>query len=246
MSGPASFQDGRAVVVSGARRRQGQARLRLPGSVGAPRAVSIRALLEWAFRDECASVEFGPAADIVNGKRAWGMEAVLIERAQLGCKPDGGGRSPSHPDADTVASAVAALPEARGGARMAIWLAELARAGAAPDWLPGATPRLLPVEWARNRWGDFARTAPAHTLGATGWPDVERKNRRGAVVREPVLYCPCAWAPSPARIAAARRGWLDWWGALLDLRGAFQVYGGLSAFVLTDEMPPLRPWEEKS
>ena len=225
-----------------ASRHMPRARGGMPGTRAAPRAVSIRQLLEWAFRVERASVDFGPAADIVNPPRTVGMEFILIERARLGCQVDGGGRSAIHPDADTVASAVAALPEANGGRRMAIWIAELAREGAEPDWMPGARPRLEPVEWFTNRHGRFPVTADAACLGARGWPAVRRVSRKGRLHLDPVLFTPCHWPVRAETLAAARRRWLDWCMALLTLRTSFQVYGGLTAFRLTDEMPPFQPW----
>lgn len=223
-------------------RKLPRARGGLPGTRSAPRSVSIRQLLEWAFRVERASVDFGPAADIVNPPRTVGMEFILIERARLGCQVDGGGRSNTHPDADTVASAVAALPEANGGRRMAIWIAELAREGAEPDWMPGARPRLEPVEMHINQFGQTPATADAAILGARGWQPTRRVSRKGRQHLDPVLYTPCHWPVRAETIAAARRRWLDWCMALLTLRTSFQVYGGLTAFRLTDEMPPVQPW----
>lgn len=217
----------------------------LPGTRAAPRAVSIRALLEWAFRVERASVDFGPAVDIVNPPRTVGMEFILIERARLGCQVDGGGRSSIHPDADTVASAVAALPESCGGQRMAIWIAELAREGAEPDWMPGARPRLEPVEMHINQHGSVPATADAALLGSSGWPAIKRVSRKGRIHLEPVLFTPCHWPVRAETIAAARRRWLEWCLALLALRTSFQVYGGLTAFRLTDEMPPHQPWKPR-
>ena len=74
----------------------------------------------------------------------FGLEYVLIQRARLGCKVDGGGRSSqsyTHQDAEVVAATLAGMPDSLGGKRMAIYVAELARAGMTPDWLPGVVQR---------------------------------------------------------------------------------------------------------
>ena len=52
----------------------------------------------------------------------------------------------THADAEVVAAAVAGMPDSLGGIRMAIQVAELARAGMTPDWMPGVVPRCVPVE----------------------------------------------------------------------------------------------------
>ena len=45
-----------------------------------------------------------------------------------------------------------------GVKRMAIRVAELARAGLTPDWMPGAVPRCVPVDVKRNQHGERAST----------------------------------------------------------------------------------------
>ena len=41
---------------------------------------------------------------------------------------------------------------------MAIYVAELARAGMTPDWLPGVVPRCVPVETKTNHHGERSTT----------------------------------------------------------------------------------------
>lgn len=41
---------------------------------------------------------------------------------------------------------------------MAIRVAEMARAGLTPDWMPGAVSRCVPVETRRNQHGERAKT----------------------------------------------------------------------------------------
>ena len=48
----------------------------------------------------------------------------------------------THADAEVVAATVAGMPDSLGGKRMAIYVAELARAGMTPDWMPGVVPEL--------------------------------------------------------------------------------------------------------
>ncbi len=81
-----------------------------------------------------------------------------MQRAALGCKIDGGQHKMggyTHEDADVIAT-VAGIPDSLGGKRMAIRMAELARAGLTPDWMPGTVPRCVPLDIKRNRHGDRA------------------------------------------------------------------------------------------
>ena len=212
---------------------------------GKVRLVSIRGLLEWAFQRELASLDFNE----VQSSSGWlpssvSMEYRMMEQAKLGCRVDGGGRSDPHPDADIVVSALAALPQALGGRRTAMWIAELARAGREPDWMPDARPRLVPGDTHTNRHGTFARTEDAAGLGAAGWPRQPRRNRKGVVVYDRVLFCPARWYPTGSQIAAARRAYLQWWSVLLELRNTFQIHNNLSAHVVTDDMPVMSPWKK--
>lgn len=205
--------------------------------------VSVVELLHWAFQRECAQLDFDELRTVA-GSVQIGVDTVyrLMELRRLGCRVDGGGRSDPHPDADVVASAVAALPEGHGGRGMAIRLVELARVGCSPDWMPDATPRFHPVDVHINRHGVNAKKDDAAKLGGAGWPAQPRRNRKGVIVRDVVEFCPVVCRPSVSDIAQARRGYLQWWAALLDLRDTFRVYGGLSAFKLNSEMPSMRPW----
>lgn len=207
--------------------------------------VSIQRLIEWAFQKECASLDFNE----VQSSSGWvptslSMEYRMLDQARLGCRVDGGGRSDPHPDADIVVSALAALPEVRGGRRTALWVAELARAGRVPDWMDGAMPRLHPDDVHTNRHGRHARTADAAELGADGWPAQPRRNKKQIVVHEKVLHCPCHWRPTQQQIGAARRSYLHWWSALLELRATFQLHSNLTSFVVSDEMPVVSPWKK--
>lgn len=201
------------------------------GAVAQKKPIGVQALLEWAFRSECAQLDFGGAAETFQCNV--GLEYVMMERAKLGCRVDGGGRSDPHPDADVVAAAVAALPVAYGGRGMAICIAEHARAGSAPDWMPGAVPRCLPVEWTQRGKG---RTV---VVGR------EKYVARGRMREVEVRMTPVRFAPTAAQIASQRRAYLQWWLALLEIRCSFQAYGGLFDHAVTDAMPAREPWVQK-
>ncbi|WP_243612942.1 DUF4637 domain-containing protein [Shimia aestuarii] len=221
-----------------------------PGRGGLKTQVSILELVGWAFQREKASLNFDPINSIRGVKAQTRSSCALIaEHERLGCRIEGGGSSEPHPDADQVADALANLPEGHGGRRMAIWIAELARAGGVPDCMAHVKPRIVPLETRSNQHGVRAVTEDAAHLGATGWQPVARRNRKGAIVHDAVAYCPVRLRPSADEIAAARRQYLGWWGAMLELRDTFRIYGGLTAFEVTKAMPPMRPWargQEKS
>ena len=203
----------------------------MPKTFAQTRELSTQAALEWAFGTEHAQLDFDDLRP--EGQRA-GRDtiATMMDRGVLGCKIDGGGRSRAADDAEVIANVLAALPVALGGRPMAISIAEWARAGAAPDWMPDATPRCVPVEWRNTKHGYFAR---AEVVA------VETVVFRGRKIEHQVLACPITYAPSAQQIGMARRRYLDWYGALLHLR--HDLRGDLLAGIrLTDAMPPLSPW----
>lgn len=211
-------------------------------------AISIEDLLIWAFRDECARLEFGESAAEQAGmtRQGGGPEYRLMMQAQLGCRPDGGGSSDPHPDADLVADAVAHLPVGHGGRAMAVQIAELARAGLRPDWMRGVVQRVSPAKTRINRHGLRSETADAAALGVEGWPHQSRRGRKGNLIVEPVLFSPVVIRPSGQEIARARRFYLNWWGALLELQSTFRLYSSLSQWSVATDMPVMSPWVEKT
>jgi hypothetical protein len=97
------------------------------------RALGVQAALEWAFRIEKAQLELPAPKDVT--EEGFGLEYVLLQRAALGCKVDGGQHkigSYTHSDAEVITATVAGMPDSLGGIRMAIRVAELARAGLSP------------------------------------------------------------------------------------------------------------------
>jgi hypothetical protein len=133
-----------------------QGRIGRAGGTKIKFAMGVQAALEWAFRIEKAQLELPPPKEVTKEGFGFGLEYVLLQRAALGCKVDGGQHkigSYTHPDAEVIAAAVAGMPESLGGIRMAIQVAELARAGMTPDWMPGERGRAGLVQ----RAGDHRR-----------------------------------------------------------------------------------------
>jgi hypothetical protein len=213
-----------------------QGRIGRAGGAKLKRALGVQAVLEWAFRVEKAQLELPQRRDIDEEGFGFGMEYVLMQRALLGCKVDGGGKksqSYTHEDAEIVAATLAGMPDSLGGIRMAISVAEMARAGITPDWMPGAVPRCVPVETKRNQHGERATTEVVGT---------ERVLTRGKWRMVEVLACPVTWRPHPEQITSARRGYEDWWQALDWVRDGLVAGGMLREVEVTVAMPKVRPW----
>jgi hypothetical protein len=206
------------------------------GSGKAKRSMSIQQALDWAFRVEKAQLELPlPQNAPEEAYRFW-LEYVLMQRAVLGCKVDGGQYKMGgyvHEDAEVIAATVAMLPDALGGKRMAIRIAELARAGLTPDWMPGAVPRCVPRDTRKNQHGVRAVT---EVVGTT------RVLTRGKWRTVEVLACPVTWRPHPEQIASAWRGYEDWWQALDWGRDTLQDSRMLRKVEVIAVMPKVRPW----
>ena len=217
---------------------------KLHGSIGGAgrgrpkRVMSVQQALEWAFRVEHAQLELPVPPDPERGQGfGFGLEYILMQRAALGCKIDGGQYkmgSYTHEDAEVIAATVAGMPDGLGGKRMAIRVAELARAGLTPDWMPGAVSRCVPVEVKRNQHGERSTTI---VVG------LERVLTRGKWRTVEVLACPVTFSPHPHQIDAARRAYNDWYIALGWAREGLQVGGLLREIEVTEAMPRERPWE---
>ena len=213
-----------------------QGRISRTGSTRAKRALGVQAALEWAFRVERAQLELPPPKDVIEEGFGFGLEYVLMQRAALGCKVDGGQHkigSYTHEDAEVIAATVAGMPDSLGGIRMAIRVAELARAGLTPDWMSGAVPRCVPVDIKRNRHGDRAVSVIVAT---------ERILVKGKWRTIDIRACPVTWRPHPEQIASARRGYEDWWAALDWVRDGLISGQMLSEIAVTNAMPKTNPW----
>ena len=201
------------------------------------RVMTVQQALEWAFRVEHAQLELPEPPDPERGQGfGFGLEYVLMQRAVLGCKVDGGQHkigSYTHEDAEVIAATVAGMPDSFGGIRMAIRVTELARAGLTPDWMPGAVPRCVPVDIKRNRHGDRAVSVVVGT---------ERILVKGKWRTVDIRACPVTWRPYPEQIASARRGYEDWWAALDWVRDGLLAGGMLREVQVAEVMPKVRPW----
>ena len=204
------------------------------------RTMTAQQALEWAFGKEQAQLELPERPDLDLGQRqGFGLEYVLMQRAVLGCKVDGGQHkigSYTHDDAEVIAATVAGMPDSLGGIRMAIRVAELARAGLTPDWMPGAVPRCVPVDIKRNRHGDRAVSVVVGT---------ERVLVKGKWRTIDIRACPVTWRPHPEQIASARRGYDDWWTALDWVRDGLISGQMLSEISVTNAMPKVNPWVQR-
>jgi hypothetical protein len=200
--------------------------------------MSVQQALEWAFRVEHAQLELPEPPDPEREQGfGFGLEYVLLQRAILGCKIDGGQYkvgSYTHEDAEVIAATVAGIPDSLGGKRMAIRVAELARAGLTPDWMPGAVPRCVPVEMKRNQHGERAVTFVVGT---------ERVLSRGKWRTVEVLACPVTYSPHPQQIDAARRAYSEWCQALGWVLEGLQAGGLLREIEIKHVMPSRTPWE---
>jgi hypothetical protein len=207
-------------------------RLRADRVVGGKRELSIKALLEWTFGVELAQIEHPD--DFVPVQVGIGMEWRLQREAQLGCRVDGGGRSSPHDDAELVAAIVSGLPAAQGGIWMARRVAEFARMASVPDWMQNVQQRCVPRDLTQNQHGPRAGTQVAEVISY---------EYRGRIIEKKVLFCPVVYTPTAAQITSARRFYLDWWGALLDVRSRL-VAVDLVGHVVTDQMPSMTPWRK--
>lgn len=204
------------------------------------RSMSVQQALEWAFRVEHAQLELPEPPNPERGHGfGFGLEYVLLQRAALGCQIDGGRHKVggyTHEDAEVIAATVAGLPDSLGGKRMAVRVAELARAGLMPDWMPGAVPRCVPVDIKRNRHGDRAVSVVVGT---------ERVLIKGKWRSVEVRACPVTFRPDAKQIDAARCGYEDWCLALDWVRDGLLAGGILREVEVTSVMPKMRPWKTK-
>lgn len=196
-------------------------------------AYPVQHLLEWAFGVEKASLGGNEIAAIgAVGPRSHGMEWVLIQRAMLGGVEIDTSRGQSLPADD--AEIIAAIVHGELSPWMASIVAEHAATGSTPDWMPGATPRCVPREWHINRHGRRATTEPCgHDMVPT---------RRGRPRRIERRWCPVTYTPSAQEIAGARRRYLSWHNALVQVRDALKEIK-LERHEVTDSLPPLTPWK---
>jgi hypothetical protein len=194
--------------------------------------ISVRGILEWAFGVEHARLDRDEltGGHMVRGFSSRSSTANICEMLEVGRVDASPGQSWPHDDADLVASVLRHQVEWS----LALRVAELARAGRVPDWGQGARPRVEPHEWRRTKHGEFAKTEPA---GAIVYVE------RGRVRRMESRVCPVVFRDTARELAARRRAYLDWWGALLSVFCGLQAVE-LKRFEVTKAMPPMEPWKK--
>ncbi|MFQ6550490.1 hypothetical protein AADZ90_021310 [Aestuariibius sp. 2305UL40-4] len=206
-----------------------------------PTEMSALEALEWAFAREKVKLDLPDRRSVLERGFGFGMEYVLLERARLGgIRIDTSiGRSDPHEDAEVIAATLAKLPEDVGGKRMAIQIAELARAGRQPDWMPHAEPRLEPLAW--NGRGK-AKTEVCEIIHERRRVRSSGRGERWFNRKVEVRWCPCRWVPDHATISAARSAYVRWWIAVDRFRTILNASGQLRYTTLTMAMPPSSPW----
>lgn len=201
------------------------------------RTMSIQDALSWAFLTEKAVLDFDDLGAHEFDRPGVDMLWIMAERHKVGVTVDGGGTSDPHPDAQIIAAVVEALPGQLGGRRMATQIAELARARSAPDWGQGDRLGIAPCGWDWDEdQGCFA--AGTAQIGSTWvWRDRHRNRheRKGQV-------CAISYTGTASMVAAKRRNYLAWCGALLDLWATLSCPGMLDTVRISGALPPLAPW----
>ena len=158
---------------------------------------SVLQMLDWAFARE--KVQLEPVGLLKPEGHRPGISAiwVMMQRGNLGCQIDGGGISHAPEDAEVVAAVLCNLPPGLGGFRMAVQIADLARAGQVPDAMVGAKPRCVPVAWRNTSHGLRAETEVIEVI---------KHRHRGRMVERAVTCCPVTYAPSPSQIRICPTG----------------------------------------
>ncbi|TQS72746.1 hypothetical protein ERN12_02855 [Rhodobacteraceae bacterium] len=205
-----------------------------------PRRMSVRTALEWAFGPENAGLDFDHSGAREFERVGISPEWRMMQQAKLGCRVDGGGGGASHvhPDAALIAAAVEALElNPVFGRAMAVLVATCARSGTTPDWRGDPVRRVVPQGWD---FDDDMRMV-AHEVAGDEWSYRDVKYRRTRSGRG--RYCPISYCGGARTVSRARRGYLDWYGALLELSAQLRIPGYLSSIVVTSALPVLSPWK---
>lgn len=203
------------------------------------RSLDARQCVEWAFAVEKAQIEIPEPRGLTERAFGGGRDSLsaMEQSAALGVRVDTSrGRSYPHDDAEIIAETVGRLPLVLGGVRMAIGIATLARACAAPDWMPGARPECRPVEWRENQHGRRAATEHVRTY-------TYRERGRERVFEG--RCCPVRYVPHPDQIEDARSNYRQWRLALAWLGETLRDSGTLRTVEITEELPHPAPWEAR-
>ena len=197
----------------------------------AKRVMSVQQALEWAFAAEKAQIDFDQ--DGAKEFERVGIDPLWrgMRLAELGCAVDGGGASDPHHDAAIIAATFeAVLPR-----KMALTVVELARARRPHSWEADATPRIVPQDW--------------HMLDDGRWTGETRKltevvftDRKSRVKRYRPEVCPIRYTGGAKVIGEARRAYLEWIGALIEVATALRRPNTLLGIKISADMPATSPW----
>ena len=201
----------------------------------AVREMTIQQALEWAFAVERAQIDFDETGAHEFDRPGIDNLWILQRQRELGCRVDGGGSSDPHPDAQIIAASVEALPIGVGGRRMALLVAECARARRAPEWRADERRAVVPSGWDMTDAGEWlARTRKLDS--------VTFRDARSRVKAYRPEFCPVTYTGSAAALAHRRREYLAWYGALLHLLADLSWCGAFTVLKLVDGLPDLAPW----
>ncbi|AGT07895.1 hypothetical protein [Paracoccus aminophilus] len=202
----------------------------------AVRQMTIQQALEWAFATECARLDFDELGAKEFERPGHDIISVIQRRGELGCTVDGGGSSDPHPDAQIIAAAVEALPIEVGGRRMAMIVADHARARSAPDWRENERVGIVPCGWEMTDAGEWLAAIRKLPEASYYYP----RGRKTLTYRPEI--CPIGYTGSAAVLAARRRDYLGWYGALLHLNVDF-IGWRTNRVEIIDGLPDMTPWK---
>ena len=179
--------------------------------------IDIEDLLHWAWKVQAVEAALG-GRSMEGPGRVRSSAGLVYDYGQLGLRLGGGGGAIAadlHPDAETAYQAVCRLPDNQRNL-----VAECARAGLRPDWMPGAKPRPVMVERRRGK------------------PAIVYKDQ---IRRKYPLYCLLRYDPDPDLIAYRRQQYSLWRAGLVTLADALQSLR-LERYQVTGPKAPLAPW----
>jgi hypothetical protein len=211
--------------------------------------MTVRRALEWAFVNECARLEFDEDEFDIAGP-GFGVEYRLLQQGALNAQIDTSpGRSLPHHDAEMIAALVSTIPQEIGGRGLAIFIAQSARTGLVPDWMPEAVAKCQPREWRR-------RTSAGVLLGRTEilrdykvrkkYPHPRDKRKRiTKEVRVLEEWTPVTFDPHPQEIETARMEYNRWWSGIAYLWLEL-TRNPPETITILDTLPPRCPWASSS
>lgn len=193
------------------------------------RRMGVREVLEWAFAEERAALDFDDVAFGIVASDSCARLAHIGDLGGVRIDTSPGRSLPAGGAVDVVNAVAAVLPR-----RDALIVQEHAARGSAPDRFISEKVECTPVRWVCNRHGWRAAVTKLPT-----WSWVWRRGKRR---REYHTVCEVTYSISPADIARARRAYQSWRLALMSLGPHLRALH-LLGIEVTHELPPCAPWE---